>query len=102
MFDPPWRDPKIESPEEYEEVIVTTDMGRVTSTRFYKGKFSTYSPIIAWQPMPKPAKKKKEPKPKAVDVVEPAPEEPVKEEPVPAKKTAKKQGRPAGRGKTKK
>ena len=63
MFDPPWRDPKTDPPEEYDEVIVTTDMGRVTSVRYYKGKFSTYSQVIAWQPMPKPAKVKKE-KPK--------------------------------------
>ena len=64
MFDPPWRDPKTDPPDDYENVIVTTEAGRVTSCLYYKGKFSTYTPIIAWQPMPAPAKVKKE-KPKA-------------------------------------
>lgn len=56
MIDAPWRDPVSDPPEEYEEVLVTTETGRVTSCRYYKGKFSTYSPVIAWQQMPKPAK----------------------------------------------
>lgn len=56
MFDVPWRDPVADPPEEYEEILVTTATGRVTSCRYYKGKFSTYSAVIAWQPMPAPAK----------------------------------------------
>lgn len=60
MLEPPWRDPKTDPPEEYTEVIVTTETGRVTSSYYYKGRFNTYTPIIAWQPMPKPARIKKE------------------------------------------
>ena len=67
MLEPPWRDPKTDPPEEYTEVIVTTETGRVTSSYYYKGRFNTYTPIIAWQPMPNPAKVKKEPKPEKVE-----------------------------------
>lgn len=71
MLEPPWRDPKTDPPEEYTEVIVTTEVGRVTSLFYYKGRFSgSYVPVIAWQPMPKPAKIKKEKETKTEKVEE--------------------------------
>ena len=79
MLDPPWRDPKTDPPEEYTEVIVTTELGRVTSSMYYKGKFNTYMQVIAWQPLPKPAKIRKE-KP-ASPVKETEQKEPVKKSP---------------------
>lgn len=56
LFTPPWRDPKADPPEEYAEVIVTTETDRVTSSRYYKGKFATHVPVKAWMPMPPPAR----------------------------------------------
>ncbi len=41
MIELPWCDPVSDSPEEYEEILVTTATGRVTSCHYYKGKFST-------------------------------------------------------------
>jgi hypothetical protein len=40
-------------PEKYEEVIVCTDMGSVKSAKYMGGlKWSTYSQVIMWMPMP--------------------------------------------------
>lgn len=51
-FNPPWRDPIADPPDEYSEVIVTTETGRVTSVRYARGRWSTYTPILCWMPMP--------------------------------------------------
>ena len=51
-FTPPWRDPIEDPPDEYTDVLVTNEMGRVFSVRYSKGKWSTYTPIRCWMPMP--------------------------------------------------
>lgn len=44
-------------PEKYEEVIVCTDMGSVKSAKYMGGlKWSTYSQVDFWMPMPKAPK----------------------------------------------
>lgn len=58
MLPPPWRDPKTDPPEEYTEVIVWLETDRITSSKYYKGKFSTYVPVIGWQPFPELPKTK--------------------------------------------
>lgn len=58
MLPEPWRDPKGDPPEEYTEVIVWLETGRVTSSKYYKGKFGTYIPVMGWQPFPVPPKGK--------------------------------------------
>ena len=51
-FTPPWRDPVADPPENHSEVIVTSELGRVFSAKYSKGKWSTYTPIRCWQPLP--------------------------------------------------
>lgn len=55
-FTDDWRDPVADPPEEYTEVIITTEMGRVTSATYGRGRWNTYTPILCWQPMPKAGK----------------------------------------------
>lgn len=55
-FTDDWRDPVADPPEEYTEVIITTETGRVTSATYTRGRWSTYTPILCWQPMPKAGK----------------------------------------------
>lgn len=55
-----WHDISVEPPETDGEYIVTLETGRVTSMRLYKGKWSTYIPVIGWMPMPPSMKQKKD------------------------------------------
>lgn len=55
-----WHDISVEPPETDGEYIVTLETGRVTSMRLYKGKWSTYIPVIGWMPMPHAMKRKKD------------------------------------------
>ena len=42
-------------PEKYEEVIICTDTGKVKSATYMGGfKWTTYSQVDFWMPMPKP------------------------------------------------
>ncbi len=67
-FTPPWRDPATDLPEEYSTVLVTTETDRVTSSLFYKGKFSgTYARVKAWMPMPPPAREVRAAKRKSME-----------------------------------
>lgn len=50
----PWRDPVTDPPEEYTEVIVQTETGRVRTAIMMKGRWNTHVPIVLWQPMPAP------------------------------------------------
>lgn len=59
-FTPPWRDPIEDPPEEYTDVLVTNEMDRVFSVRYSKGKWSTYTPIRCWMPMPEAGKEIKD------------------------------------------
>ena len=52
----PWRDPNTDPPEEYTEVIVQLETGRVRTATMMKGRWNTHVPIVLWQPMPKPVK----------------------------------------------
>lgn len=52
MLPHPWRDPQSDPPAEYDEVLVSLDTGRVVSSRYHKGRFSTHVPVLGWQPMP--------------------------------------------------
>lgn len=55
-----WHDISVKPPETDGEYIVTLETGRVTSMRLYKGKWSTYIPVIGWMPMPPAMKRKKD------------------------------------------
>ena len=55
-----WHDISVEPPKTDGEYIVTLETGRVTSMRLYKGKWSTYIPVIGWMPMPPSMKQKKD------------------------------------------
>lgn len=61
-----WRDPISDPPPETFEVIICTETGRVTASRYFKGKFNTYVPVVGWMEMPPPMElPSEEPKPKA-------------------------------------
>lgn len=62
-FTDDWRDPVADPPEEYTEVIITTEMGRVTSATYGRGRWNTYTPILCWQPMPKAGEEIKDEEP---------------------------------------
>ena len=83
-FTDDWRDPVADPPEEYTEVIITTEMGRVTSATYGRGRWNTYTPILCWQPMPKAGKEIKDDTTPA-----PAEETPAKPKKTTAKRTVK-------------
>ena len=58
----PWRDPIRDPPEEYTEVIVQLDTGRVKTATMMKGRWNTHVPVVLWQPLPPPVKLDKKPR----------------------------------------